>query len=244
MADVSFTAVSVSCLTAFTTLVITLLLFHRLYCVRQNYTIPNWFKLPSLIACLFYVLSSIVFTISFFYVDTGVEIESALICFILLAISIFLSKFFTYITLLSRLFWTFNQSAYKISSCFLKTLITLLILSFLSVIWLSILFSVKFMNKHSTYKKMTNFEILIIAIQIWIGMIIIITADIIISVSLLYLFIKKLLLLTTHRKRTFVEYDSNSPTNNINIKTNDNMIHKYSIQSNSKDQVINCLVLL
>ena len=189
MARVSIIAVTVSCLTAIVTIIITVLLFHQLYCVRKNYHIPSWFKLPSLFACICYILSSIIFTISLFYIDMDKNLESALICFITLAISIFLSKFFTYLTLLSRLYFTFNRSKYKISPCIMRLMITMLILSIFAVIWLSVIFYMNFVSKHRSYRRMNDIQILTLAIQTWIGMVIIIASDVIISVGLLHLFI-------------------------------------------------------
>merc|ERR1719410_661752 len=162
MAHVSFTAVSVSALTAIITIIITILLFHQLYCVRKNYHIPSWFKLPSLFACIFYILSSIIFTVSLFYVDMNKTLQSALTCFICLAISIFLSKFFTYLTLLSRLHFTFHRSEYRISPCILRLMVTVLIVSLFAVIWLSIIFYIKFVSKHRNYQ-MSDIQILTLA---------------------------------------------------------------------------------
>jgi len=75
-----------------------------------------------------------------------------------------------------------------------------LISSVVGVVWLSCIFYVKFLSKHRNLQ-MSDEQILIIAIQAWIGMIILIASDIIISVGLLHLFIKKLLRLTQQRKR-------------------------------------------
>merc|ERR1712228_388721 len=110
---------------------------------------------------------------------------------------IFFAKLFIYITFLSRLYLTFIESVHKISRKLLYFMIFLLILFILNGIYFNVLLFLKcYLNIFSFYL----IQIQMIAIFAFLAFI-----DMMISIILIYQFIKKLFLLITERRRTIIE---------------------------------------
>eukprot|EP01084_Bolivina_argentea_P122911 217824_1 len=227
------------------TLFALLLLLYELYCNRNNPSIPCWFKLPSVISCTSYVLSCFAYLACCYYI---VELDSLsslnnyndthqLMCIISITCLITLvlcAKLFIYITFLSRLYLTFIDSIHRISYSLLRFMIFLLILFTLIIIWFNTLLYLKYVFYEAPFK---SFQI-----QLIIVFCSILFCDVTISIITVYLFLRKLFLLITARRRSIIarsnmvsvsKTPTNSPSYNPTVTTVKQLSFSHSVNAHS-----------
>eukprot|EP01084_Bolivina_argentea_P003900 7386_1 len=165
-------------------------LFHGLYISNSRHQIQSeWYKLPSLAACVFYVATSITYLLVSLSYSNADDFDSQnvsgyfFITVCLLISWLVLSKSSIYISILSRLYLTFRNSVYYVRKSMLHLMICVLVLFFLSGIYSNVLLYTKYKLENPPSNYYTQFEVVFISLIIY---------DFISSVVMLLLFISKL----------------------------------------------------
>eukprot|EP01084_Bolivina_argentea_P286384 491248_1 len=179
-----------------------ILLIYQLYCNSTNKNIKKqWYKIPPILSSTFYLLSCIFYLIFAWHLSSTSSSTDHNLSLILissaLATCILFAKLFIYITFLARLYFTFCDSCQAVSTKLIKFITILLIIFFLCVIWWNILLIQRYILKLDVNNILYKPQFIIVFCSL-------VFCDITSYVIMLYLFLSKLFLLITNRRRTII----------------------------------------
>ena len=171
-------------------------LFYYLYIAKSRHEIQSqWYKFPTLLASLFYCGVCITYLLISLTMNVNLEFNTqnvsgyflSIIC--LLILFLILSKLSIYVSILSRLYLTFCESAYFVRKSILNLMICVLFLFFLCGIYWNVLLYTKYRLKNPPSSYYIQFEVVFISLIIYVLYCVLIAGLHFICICILFIFI-------------------------------------------------------
>ena len=189
-------------------------LIHGLYIGEAGKKIKSqWFKFPSVLASFFYLATSILLLLTSFTteIEPHKEVTNVSSYFmtitLLLILCLILAKLSIYISILSRLYLTFKESAYNVRKSILRIMIFILFLFLGSGLYWIWLLYLKYALKHTPSSYYNQFDVVSITLFF---------CDFMSSVVMLLLFIRKLCRVILERRQSNIQSVAEQYTLSIN----------------------------